>query len=178
MFPDEAACVASLERLRWGNGFVCPSCGNPSQPWRESRGRLGCPFCRHQCSVTAGTIFDKTRTPLTTWFDAAWHVTTAKNGLSAKTWEQTMGIRYRVAWMMLHRFRVAMVRAVREQLSGEVEVDETLIGGIETGGKRGRGTSKEVVAIAVALSLMYRASVRKGLGEFVCVIFPMHLPRT
>ena len=128
--------------------------------------------------MTTGTIFDKTRTPLTTWFDAAGHVTTAKNGLSAKTWEQTMGISCRVAWMMLPRFRVAMLRVVREQLSREVEVDETLIGGIETGDKRGRGTSKEVVAIAVAQSLMCRASVRKGLGEFVCVLFPMHLPRT
>jgi transposase-like protein len=151
MFPDEAACVAYMERLRWGNGFVCPACSHPSKPWSETRGRLGCPFCRHQCSVTAGTIFDKTRTPLTAWFDAAWHVTTAKNGISAKTLEQTMGISYRVAWMMLHRFRVAMVRAAREQLSGEVEVDETMIGGVETGGKRGRGANKAIVAIAVEI---------------------------
>jgi len=74
----------------------------------------------------AGTILEKTRTPLTTWCEAAWHVTTAKNGLSAKTLERTLGTRYRVAWMILQRFRVAMVRAEREQLSGDVEVDETL----------------------------------------------------
>jgi transposase-like protein len=88
---------------------------------------------------------------LTTWFDAAWHVTTAKNGMSAKTLEQTMGISYKVAWMMLHRFRVAMVRPGREPLSGEVEVDETLLGGVETGGKRGRGTDKAIVVIAVEI---------------------------
>ena len=114
-------------------------------------GRLVCPACRHQCTVTAGTIFDKTRTPLTTWFDAAWHITTAKNGMSAKTLERMMGVSYHVAWHMLHRFRVAMVRVSRERLSGEVEVDETLIGGIDEGGKRGRGASKEIVVIALEI---------------------------
>jgi transposase-like protein len=86
---------------------------------------------------------------MTTWFEAAWHVTTAKNGLSAKTLERTLGIRYRVAWTMLQRFRIAMVRADRYGLSGTIEVDETLVGGVQHGGKRGRGTSKSVVAIAV-----------------------------
>jgi len=151
MFPDKAACLAYLERLRWPNGFVCPACGKLSKPWRETRGRLGCPFCRYQCTVTAGTIFDKTRTPLTTWFDAAWHVTTTKSGMSAKTLERTMGVSYQVAWHMLHRFRVAMVRPSREPLTGEVEVDESLVGGVEEGGKRGRGTDKAIVAIAVEI---------------------------
>jgi hypothetical protein len=108
-----------------------------------------CRVCRHQTSITAGTILEKTRTPLTTWFDAAWHVTTAKNGFSAKTLERTLGTGYRVAWTILHRFRIAMVRSEREQLSGGVEVDETLIGGVEHGGKTGRGAKKCIVAIAV-----------------------------
>jgi transposase-like protein len=151
MFPNDSACAAFLERLRWPNGFVCPACEQQGEPWRAKRGRLVCPTCRHQCTVTAGTIFDKTRTPLTTWFDAAWHVTTAKNGMSAKTLERMMGISYQVAWHLLHRFRVAMVRTPREPLSGEVEVDETLIGGVEEGGKRGRGTEKEIVVIAVEI---------------------------
>jgi len=72
---------------------------------------------------------DKTRTSLTTWFEAAWHVTTAKNGLSTKTHERTLGTGYRTAWAMLQRFRVAMLRSEREQLSAEVEIDETLLGG-------------------------------------------------
>jgi hypothetical protein len=70
---------------------------------------------------------------LTTWFEAAWHVTTAKNGLSAKTLARTLGTRYRVAWTILQRFRVAMVRSERELLSGNVEVDETLVGGVKHG---------------------------------------------
>jgi transposase-like protein len=149
MFPDAAACIAYLERLRWMDGFVCPACDASSMPWRHTRGRLVCRACRHHASVTAGTVLDKTRTPLTTWFEAAWHVATAKNGLSAKTLERTLGTTYRVAWAMLQRYRVAMVRVDRGRLSGEVEVDETLVGGVDRGGKHGRGTSKSVVVIAI-----------------------------
>ena len=76
-------------------------------------------------------------------------MTTAKNGLSAKTLERTLGTSYRTAWAMLQRYRVAMVRSERELLSGTVEVDESLVGGVEHGGKRGRGTSKPIVAIAI-----------------------------
>ncbi|OGV64633.1 MAG: hypothetical protein A3K19_29855 [Lentisphaerae bacterium RIFOXYB12_FULL_65_16] len=151
MLPDDAACSAYLEKLRWGKGFVCPACSAVAAPWRQTRGRFVCSECRHQSTVSAGTILDKTRTPLTTWIEAAWHLTTAKNGLSAKTLERTMGVSYRVAWTMLQRYRVAMVRAEREKLSGDVEVDETLVGGVEVGGKRGRGTDKCVVVIAVEM---------------------------
>jgi transposase-like protein len=151
-FPDDDACSRYLAGLRWQDGFVCPACKQLApNAWRESRERLACPACRHQTSVTAGTIFDKTRTPLTTWFEAVWHVTTAKNGLSAKTLERTLGVRYRVAWVMLQRLRVAMVRAEREQLSGDVEVDETFLGGPKPGGKRGRGAVKNLVVIAIEI---------------------------
>ena len=150
MFNDDDACAAYLEQLRWPDGFVCPACEESAEPWRQTRARLVCPVCRHHASVTAGTILDKTRTPLTIWLEAAWHLTTAKNGVSAKTLERTLGTRYRVAWTMLQRFRVAMVRAERGQLSDEVEVDETFVGGVDRGGgKRGRGASKSVVVVAV-----------------------------
>ncbi|MFA5384289.1 MAG: IS1595 family transposase [Eubacteriales bacterium] len=150
-FPDNAACAAYLLQLRWPEGFICPACKTASETWNESRNRFECPICHHQTYLTAGTIFEKTRTPLTTWFEAAWHLTTAKNGMSAKTLERTLGVRYRMAWMILQRFRVAMVNTGRKPLSGVVEVDETFIGGEEQGGKRGRGTSKSIVAIAVEI---------------------------
>jgi len=149
MFPTDEVCAAYLERLRWPGGFICPACETCVPPSRHTRGRLVCRACRYQACVTAGTILGKTRTPLTTWFESAWHVTTAKNGLSAKTLERTLGTRYRVAWTMLQKFRVAMVRAERKRLSDEVEVDETLVGGVDTGGKRGRGATKSIVVIAV-----------------------------
>ena len=99
--------------------------------------------------MTVGTILEKTRTPLTTWFEAAWHLTTAKNGFSATTLERTLSVSYRTAWAMLQRYRVSMVRSERGCLVGGVEVDETFIGGVKEGGKRGRGSSKSIVVIAV-----------------------------
>ena len=148
-FPDDNACALYLEELRWPNGFICPVCKSAGEPWRQTRGRLVCRTCHHQTSLTSGTIFDKTRTPLMIWFEVAWHMTTAKNGFSAKTFERTMGIRYQTAWTILQRYRVAMVRNNRQRLSGTIEVDETLVGGVKHGGKRGRGTNKSVVVIAV-----------------------------
>ena len=114
MFPDNTSCLNFLNKLRWNNDFICSKCGVSSTPWHQTHKRLVCPHCRYQTTVTAGTIFDRTRTPLTTWLEAAWHVTTAKNGMSATTIERTLGISYHVAWTMLQRFRVAMVRSERE----------------------------------------------------------------
>jgi transposase-like protein len=150
-FSSDNACAAYLEKLRWPAGFCCPACRTSGIPWRQTRGRLVCSACHHETSVTAGTIMDKTRTPLTTWFEVAWHLTTAKSGLSAKTLERTLGTSYRTAWAILQRYRVSMVRSERERLSGTIEVDETLVGGVEQGGKRGRGSTKSIVVIAVEL---------------------------
>ena len=149
MFPDNEACAKYLQMLRWPDKFVCPACGIKKKAWTQTRNRMVCPSCRHQASITAKTIFDKTRTPLTTWFEAAWHMTTAKNGMSAKTLQRTLGTSYRVAWVMLQRYRVAMVRPNRSLLAGNVEVDETLVGGVKQNGKRGRGAQKNIVVIAV-----------------------------
>jgi len=150
-FPDDAACLDYLEWLRWPEGFVCPRCGTPGH-WRMSDGRFWCARCKQRISVTAGTIFHATRTPLTVWFAAAWYVTTAKNGVSAKTLHRVLGFgSYQTAWTMLHRFRTAMVRPGRDRLTGTVEVDETFVGGIRPG-KRGRGAEgKTLVAAAVEL---------------------------
>ena len=148
MFPVEDACAKHLERLRWPAGFVCRACGVLGDPWRVTGGRLVCQNCRAEARVTAGTIFDKTRTPLTTWFAAAWLVAAPKNGTSAKTLARTLGVSYRTAFVMLHRFRVAMVRSERPKLSGRVEVDETFVGGVRHG--KGRGpVGKFTVAVAV-----------------------------
>ena len=158
MFHDDKSCREFLYKLRWPDGFVCPRCEVLSTPWEQTHQRIVCSKCRYQTTVTSGTIFDKTRTPLTTWLEAAWHITTAKNGMSAKTIEQTLGISYVTAWTMLQRFRVAMVNTEREKLSGRVEVDETQVGGVDVGGKRGRGSKKSLVVIAIEVH-------KKGFGR-------------
>jgi hypothetical protein len=100
--------------------------------------------------VTAGTIFHATRTPLTIWFTAAWHVTAQKNGISALGLKRVLGLgSEQTAWAMLHRFRTAMGRTSPGLLSGRVEVDETYVGGPEPG-RRGRGAlGKTTVGVAV-----------------------------
>jgi Transposase zinc-ribbon domain len=123
-FPDEAACVRYLEKLSWPHGFVCPGCGTAAPPWRGSRRRLLCRFCGHQTSLTAGTVFDGTRTPLRTWLLAAWRVAAAEEGVSARRLQLDLGLgSYQTAWTMLHRYRRAMVRSGRPRLEGVVEVD-------------------------------------------------------
>lgn len=127
-FATEEACLAYLERLRWTSGFVCPRCGSVAGAYRASRTRLMCRDCQHQSTVTAGTIFDKTRTPLRVWLAAAWYLTNQKQGVSALGLQRVLGLgSYQTAWTMLHRFRRAMVRPGREQLKGLVEVDETYL---------------------------------------------------
>lgn len=150
-FPDDEACLDYLDWLRWPDGFACPRCGVPGR-WRLGDGRYWCEGCRRRVSVTAGTVFHRTRTPLTVWFAVAWQMTCAKNGVSAKTLQRLLGFgSYQTVWAMLHRFRTAMVRPGRDRLSGVVEVDETYIGGVKPG-KRGRGAAgKVLVAVAVEL---------------------------
>lgn len=154
-FATEEACLAYLEKLRWANGFVCPSCGNVAEAYRASRTRLMCRACQHQGSVTAGTIFDKTRTPLRVWLAAAWYLTNQKQGVSALGLQRVLGLgSYQTAWTMLHRFRSAMVRPGRELLKGQVEVDETYLAitdrqnPISSVGRKSN-TAKVQIAIAV-----------------------------
>ena len=110
-FSSEIECLRYLERLRWRKRFVCPRCGCRDKPYRADRARLVCRACRFQCSVTSGTIFDKTRTPLKVWLAAAWYITSQKSGISALGLQRVLGLgSYQTAWTMLHRFRRAMVR--------------------------------------------------------------------
>lgn len=128
-FPDEAGCCDYLEGIRWRNGFVCPGCGKSGEVFRGSRGRWICRHCRRQCTVTAGTVFDKTRTPLRSWLAAVWYITNQKQGVTALGLQRVLGLgSYQTAWAMLHRLRRAMIRPGRERLSGIVEVDESFIG--------------------------------------------------
>lgn len=147
-FATDEACRDYLVALRWPAGFVCPRCDGKNG-WQASRMRWVCGDCRHQTSVTAGTVFQDSHLPLTVWFRAMWYVTSQKNGASALAVERLLGLgSYKTAWALLHKLRRAMVRPDRDQLSGQVEVDETFVGGEETG-REGRGAlTKALVVIA------------------------------
>lgn len=170
-FRDEAACRDYIRKLRWQNGFLCSHCGATEQPWTTTGGRLLCRVCRHETSLTAGTIFEGTRKPLRTWFLAMWFVTSQKNGVSALGLQRVLGLgSYETAWTWLHKFRRAMVRPGRDMLSGAVEVDETYVGGLEEG-KTGRQTDKKAIVVIAAekkgrdvgrIRLSYVADVSAG----------------
>lgn len=156
-FGTEEGCLAYLERLRWPDGFVCSGCGVVQEPYRSSRARLMCRNCGRQSTVTAGTIFDKTRTSLRTWLAAAWYLMNQKQGVSALGLQRVLGLgSYETAWTMLHRFRRAMVRPDRQRLKGRVEVDETYLAISDreapiSPAARKSSTSKVLVIIAVEM---------------------------
>lgn len=148
-FANEEACARYLFQLRWPEGFVCPRCGS-TKVWTTKRGLSACAQCQYQLSVKAGTIFEGSRSPLTTWFRAIWWVTSQKNGASAKGLQRILGLgSYETAWTWLHKLRRAMVRPGRDRLAGVVEVDETYIGG-EKPGKRGRGAEGKALVLIAA----------------------------
>jgi transposase-like protein/ribosomal protein L37AE/L43A len=147
-FGTEEACRTYLEQLRWPEGFRCPGCGG-DRAWRMGRGLLLCSKCRRQTSVTAGTIFQDTRKPLRLWFLVMWHVTSEKGGVSAQSLQRLLGFtRYETVWVWLHKLRRAMVRPGRDRLFGEVEVDETYVGGEEPGVSGRETQTKSIVAVA------------------------------
>jgi transposase-like protein len=150
-FPDDAACLRYLERLRWGDGFACRFCGEVGGSyWQMRDGLRRCSSCRSETSVTAGTIFAGTRTPLVSWFAAIWYVVNQKQGVSALGLQRVLGLgSYQTAWAWLHKLRRAMVLPGRELLAGAVEVDESYVGARHRGVGGRQLAGKAIVAIAV-----------------------------
>jgi len=166
-FRTDADCLDYLEWLRWPAGFACPGCGHDRGWWLADR-RVMCSGCGGRTSVTAGTIFDRTRTPLTVWFTACWLFATGKDGISALSLKRTLEIgSYQTAWAMLHRLRSVLVRPGRDRLAEVVEVDETYIGGEDLGVGSGRGKGKKKVLTGIAVEVREP----KGLGR--CRMLPL-----
>lgn len=147
-FASERACRDYLFALRWPDGFRCPRCSQ-HEAWPVREVLLQCAACGRQTSLTAGTIFQDTRKPLTLWFRAIWWLTSQKTGTSALGLQRVLGLgSYQTAWAWLHKLRRAMVRPGRDRLAGRVEVDETYLGRAEKG-VRGRQTHrKPLIAMA------------------------------
>jgi transposase-like protein len=157
-FSTEDACRQYLVQLRWPDGFRCPKCGG-DKAWLIKEVLMECGKCGRLTSATAGTLFHKTRKPLQLWFQVIWWVVAQKNGASALGLQRVMGLgSYETAWAWLHKLRRAMVRPGRDQLAGEVEVDETFVGGVEEGGGRRHVGKKALVAVAAQVD-------GKGIGR-------------
>jgi transposase-like protein len=154
-FGTADACAEAVRRARWPDGFSCPRCGNRAHCVVASGGRslFQCHACRRQTSLTAGTLFDSTKLPLTTWFLAIYLISQAKTGLSALELKRHLGVSYPTAWLMQHKLMIAMAaRDAHHRLSGAVQVDDAYLGGERAGGKPGRGSENKVPFVA-AVSL-------------------------
>lgn len=155
LFPDDAACAAYLERMRWPNEFVCPHCAASGKPFRITTrpGILTCRICRRQTGLMKGTVMERSHMPLSIWFWATYLVTSQTPGISALQFQRQLGLsRYETAFGLLHKLRAGMVRPDQDRIGGiagqHVEIDETWIGGRTRG--EGRGVHhKTLVACAV-----------------------------
>lgn len=165
-FSTEEACVQHLRKMRWPNGFRCPRCGHTEAWFIRTRNILDCKLCRAKNSLTAGTIFHKTRTPLIKWYWLIYHMAIAKVGVSISEMQRILEIRdYKTAWLMAHKVRKAMAdRDAGYSLAGLVEMDESFFG--PKGSKTGRGSErKSTVLCAVSLYRDRKGEERLGFAH-------------
>lgn len=169
LFPDEAACATYLERARWSSGFICAHCGVSDEPrYITTRpGVLRCRHCRRDTSLTAGTVMERTHTPLSVWFWAAYLVASQTPGMSAVQFQRQLGLsRYETAFQILHKLRVGMVRPDQDRIGGKpdeiVEADETWVGGRTRG--KGRGVH-DMALVAGAVEVRQRKRTNSSLNK-------------
>jgi transposase-like protein len=149
-FGTEEACRQALFAMRWRVGLACPGCGGSSFCRLRTRELFQCNRCKRQVRLTAGTVFQDTKLPLTAWFAAIYHLTQSKGGISSIELGRRLGVRRQTAWLVKHKLMRAMAarKAARPKLSGRVEIDDAYLGGERPGGKRGRGAAGKTPVVA------------------------------
>lgn len=148
-FPTDDACLEFLKEVRWPKGIYCPKCQRITTHYRIAKRKVySCEFCSSHISPNAGTIFHKSPTPLRSWFHAMFLMSSTKTGISAKQLQRELGVTYKTAWRMFKEIRKLMAEDVNP-LTGQVEVDETYVGG-KRSGIRGRGAAGKAVVMGLA----------------------------
>ena len=144
--PDEQAAIDHFTAIRWKHGAFCPHCGSTKVYHFKDRRTHKCGACRKRFSIKVGTIFEDSKIGLRKWMMAVWLITSHKKGIASTQLAKDVGVTQKTAWFMLHRLRnAAQTKSFNRPLEGEVEADETFIGGKEknkhqrkrTGGKQG-----------------------------------------
>ena len=139
-FGSQESCVDYIASIRWKDGFICFACGS-GDFWRLKRLSWTCSKCETESRVLAGTLFQDTKLPLNLWFQMIWWFMGQKNGANALSLQQNFGIgSYRTSWSTLKKLRMCTVLPTRSQLTGDVEVDQAFLGGVN---------GKEIILIAV-----------------------------
>jgi ribosomal protein L37AE/L43A len=188
-YGTQEKCEAALAASRWPAGFVCPECSGPARSSFRREGRLywQCAKCPHQCSLTSGTIFHRSKLPLTSWFLGMHLLTQAKNNVSALELKRHLGVNYTTAWLVKHKLMEVMrLREEDRQLTGRVEIDDAYLGGQRSGGKTGRGSENKIPFLAAVqttedgkphlVCFSQRPFTKAAVGEFVA--HSMMLPLT
>jgi transposase-like protein len=149
-FGTEEACRETLSQMRWREGLTCPACGGRGFCRLRTRKVFQCNRCKKQLSLTAGTVFQDSKLPLTVWLAAIYQLTQAKGGISSLELARRLGVRQPTAWLVKHKLMRAMVarEAAKPKLSGRVEIDDAYLGGERPGGKRGRGAAGKTPFVA------------------------------
>lgn len=147
-FPTNDACLDFLFKSRYPKGVFCEKCGKITKHYKRANMKFySCEFCGMGVAPASGTIFHKSNTPLKSWFHAIFLMSSTKTGISAKQLQRELGITYKTAWRMFKQIRKLMDEGINP-LSGQVEVDETYIGG-KHAGKRGRGASGKTAVMGL-----------------------------
>lgn len=154
-YPDDEACLTQIMKQQYGGTvFECPSCKTADSKFHRMTNRraYACQNCGHHIYPCAGTIFEKSRTPLTDWFFAMYLMTSTRHGVAAKELQRQIGCTYKTAWRMAHELRKLMAATQiddgNDKLSGHVEIDETYVGG-KTHGRKGMTTYDKVTIMGI-----------------------------
>src|SRR5688500_825079 len=149
-FGTEEACHKALFDMRWDEGLACPTCGHRGFCALKTRKLFQCNRCKKQVRLTAGTVFQDTKLPLTVWFTAIYHLTQSKGGISSIELGRRLGVTQATAWLLKHKLMRAMAEreAKKPKLKGRVEIDDAYLGGERSGGKRGRGAAGKTPIVA------------------------------
>jgi transposase len=150
-FPDDESCLQHIFDSRFGQGYKCPNCERKAKWYRLGKARaFSCGICGHHIHPTAGTLFHDSRTSLQSWFIAIHMFTVSRHGVSGKELERQLGVTYKTAWRMGHQIRKHMEQVDGEiPLSGDVEIDETYVGGKSHGMGCGRGTKNKTIVFGM-----------------------------
>ena len=151
LYLSEEACSQKVQEMRWPKGYRCDNCQHENY-WQFKRGNkqiFQCKSCRHQCSLTAGTLFEHTRLPLTTWFLAIHLISQSKNSASALELHRQLKVNHKTAWLMKHKIMAVMFDVDRQRkLAGRVEIADTYLGNKPENGGMGNGSKNKAPFIA------------------------------